>query len=120
MNEPEPNADTPEKASSLHEVGRATEGQTLNRPTVEGWWWANDEHAYGWEPVLVQKRHGTHGDLVFLKAGIEDRYEVGGVKEWAGPVIPPRGPTISDRRPGDRDATKNKSSSIAGFAASDG
>ena len=31
-----------------------------------------------------------------------------------------RCPNVSDQRPGDRDATKNKSSGIAGFAASDG
>lgn len=35
-------------------------------------------------------------------------------------VEQPKSDNVSDQRPGDRDATKNKSSGIAGFAASDG
>lgn len=57
------------------------------QPTREGWWWA-DTSDEGWEPVLVQRRYGTHGDFVFLMAGIEEQQEADTVQAWRELPIP--------------------------------
>jgi hypothetical protein len=50
------------------------------------------------------------------KSAIEARW----AKTKRKPKASARRHNVSDQRPGDRGATKNKSSGIAGFAASDG
>ena len=88
------NVNSAKKATSLHEVGRTTEGQTLDRPTAVGWWWVRQRSYGDWEPCWVSDIPNDRIGEFASTFGNEDiRASQVGRWEWAGPLMPPRGPT---------------------------
>ena len=43
-------------------------------PDSDGYWWMNDPHAYGWEPVRVRRR--PDGETVVYRTGCHNAEEI--------------------------------------------
>lgn len=56
---------------------------TIEYPTKEGYWWMNDTHAYGWEPVWVVKEHKLDKEFRVMRPGVEGNSKIEPwIKEW--------------------------------------